>query len=217
MRLPFYVPFFAHIIFDIYQSFLTLLIAALYGKNTPMDWNLPNILTLVRLALLPVLVILFFLPFNWAIWTCLILYIFGAFTDFLDGWLARRHNQVSEFGKFLDPVADKIFVATVLLLLIATNRIEGLWTLCVVLILIREFMVSGLREYLAPKGRKLPVTQASKWKTAAQMLAIAFLILSPITGYAQFTGLGLLFIATLLTIYTGWIYLKSGLQSIFNY
>ena len=106
--------------------------------------NLANILTLTRLALLPFIIVLFFLPFEWAAWLCLGLYVVGAVTDFLDGWVARTFNQISEFGKFMDPIADKIFVSTILLLLIGSDRIEGPYIVAVIIILAREFLVSGL-------------------------------------------------------------------------
>ena len=99
------------------------------------------------------------------------LYIIGAATDWLDGWVARRYNQISEFGKFMDPISDKIFVVTVLMMLVATHRIEHFLVLAVIIILIREFLVSGIREFLGPKGISLPVTPLAKWKTAAQMTA----------------------------------------------
>ena len=179
-----------------------------------MLWTIPNILTLLRLASLPVLILLFFIPTDWAVWGCLTLYVAGALTDFFDGWLARKYEQVSEFGKFLDPIADKIFVVTILLMLIATDRVENVWVLCVVVILIREFIVAGLREYLGPQGIKLPVTHLAKWKTASQMLAIAFLILGPVVTFTHEIGLILLLIASVLTLITGWMYLKSGLKYI---
>ena len=99
-------------------------------------------------------------------------------------------------------------------MLIATDRVENLWVLCVVVILIREFAVAGLREYLGPQGIKLPVTDLAKWKTASQMLAVAFLILAPVVTFTQEIGLTLLLISAFLTMVTGWIYLKSGLKHI---
>lgn len=177
-----------------------------------MIWTIPNFLTLFRILVIPVLIALFFIQAPWAVWTTLGLYILGALTDYIDGALARRTNQVSEFGKLLDPIADKIFVASVMIMLIASHRIEGLWSICVVIILLREFLVSGLREYLAPKkGVKLPVTKLAKWKTACQMIALGFLILTPLSAQAHQAGLLLILLATVLTVITGWIYLKSAL------
>ena len=92
-------------------------------------WTIPNILTVARLALLPVMIALFFLPFSWAAWTCLGLYALGSISDFLDGWIARRYNQHSEFGAMMDPISDKIFVVTIMLMLVAVGRIDGLMVL----------------------------------------------------------------------------------------
>ncbi|MCB1563540.1 MAG: CDP-diacylglycerol--glycerol-3-phosphate 3-phosphatidyltransferase [Alphaproteobacteria bacterium] len=174
--------------------------------------NLPNMLSLLRLALLPFMVVLFLLPFEWAAWTCFVLYVIGALTDFLDGWIARKFNQTSEFGAFIDPVSDKMFVVTILLMLVATERIEGLYVLAVVIIILREFLVSGLREYLGPKNIKLPVTKLAKWKTATQMAALGVLIVAPYVAFGSAIGLLLLLTASGLTIITGWLYLKAGLE-----
>ncbi len=177
--------------------------------------TLANKLTLARLALLPVIILLFFIPTGWAAWTCLTLYVIGAVTDWLDGWVARRYNQYSEFGRFLDPIADKIFVVVVLLMLIAVDRVEGIWVLAVVIILIREFLVAGLREFLGPKGIIVPVTPLAKWKTALQMVATGILIVGPYI-HDGITMLGLLGLtgAAVLTVMTGWNYFKTGIQHI---
>lgn len=174
--------------------------------------SIPTILTLFRLALLPFIILLLFIPAGWAAWTCLVLYVIGAATDWLDGWVARKWNLVSELGTFLDPISDKIFVVTVLLMLIAVDRIQGIWVIAVIVILMREFIVAGLREFLGPKGIKLPVTKLAKWKTASQMAAIAVLIVAPwfIPPYGMILGLGFLLIAGGLTIMTGWHYLQSS-------
>jgi len=174
--------------------------------------NLANILTVMRLVMLPFMVLLFYIPFEWAAWTCLVLYIIGATTDWLDGWVARKYHQISEFGTFLDPISDKIFVVTILLMLVATGRIEHIWVLNVVVILVREFLVSGLREYLGPRNIKLPVSKLAKWKTAVQMLATGLLIVGPFIWGGQMLGQLLLTGASVLTVVTGWAYLKTGLE-----
>lgn len=174
--------------------------------------TLPDMLSLLRLALLPFMVPLFLIPAEWAAWSCLVLYVVGSITDFLDGWLARRLNQTSEFGAFIDPLSDKIFVVTTMLMLVAVDRIQGLAVLAVVVILIREFTVSGLREYLGQKELKLPVTKLAKWKTAAQMTALGVLIVAPYVFLGQMFGLLLLLAAAVLTAITGWGYLKTGLD-----
>jgi cardiolipin synthase len=172
--------------------------------------NLANILTITRLVLLPVIIMLFYMPWPWATWTLLALYIVGAATDWLDGWAARRFDQVSDFGRFLDPISDKIYVVTLLLMLIATQHITGLFVLAVVIILVREFLVAGLREFLGPKNIMLPVTRLAKWKTTVQMIATGFLIVGPIHPYAAGTGEALLCVAAVLTVITGWDYVKTG-------
>lgn len=183
-----------------------------------MSFNLANILTLFRLFLLPFIIVLFFLPFEWAAWSCLVLYILGAVTDYLDGIAARQYNQVSDFGQFLDPISDKIFVVTIMLMLVAVDRVEGAWVLAIMIILIREFLVAGLREFLAPRGIALPVTGLAKYKTATQMIAIGVLIVAPYAPfwpYAVHTiGLIGLVIAAALTVCTGYIYLRDGLRHI---
>ena len=181
--------------------------------NRLMD-NLANVLTMTRLALLPFMVVLFYLPFEWAAWLCLFLFIIGSVTDFLDGWVARKFNQVSEFGKFMDPISDKIFVITTLLMLVSADRINDFMVLAVLIIIMREFLVSGIREYLGPKNVKLPVTNLAKWKTTAQMIATGCLIIAPYDFYADMLGKILLLIAAILTVMTGWKYLQSGLNHI---
>lgn len=181
----------------------------LYVTKESMN-NLANILTLFRLFLLPVIILLLFIPAAWAAWTCLALYIVGAVTDFLDGWVARKFDQISEFGKFMDPISDKIFVISILLMLIAVDRIQDIWALVVLIILIREFMVAGMREFLGPKNIKLPVTNLAKWKTTAQMMALGFLIIGPYATGATLTGQICLLAASILTVITGWGYLKAG-------
>ncbi|MCC6598504.1 MAG: CDP-diacylglycerol--glycerol-3-phosphate 3-phosphatidyltransferase [Alphaproteobacteria bacterium] len=175
-------------------------------------FSLPDFLSLLRLALLPFMVPLFLIPMEWAAWACLALYVIGALTDFLDGWLARRLNQTSEFGAFIDPLSDKIFVVTTMLMLVSIDRVSGYYVMAVAVILIREFVVSGLREYMGQRDLKLPVTQLAKWKTAAQMLALGVLIVAPYIFYGQAIGLGLLLAAAALTAVTGWHYLKTVLD-----
>ncbi len=172
--------------------------------------NLANILTITRLALLPVIIVLFYLPGSGAAWWCLALYSIGAITDFIDGWVARKFNQVTPFGTFLDPISDKVFVVTMLLMLVSVDRIDGIGVIAVVVILTREFMVSGMREFLGPKNIKLPVTKLAKWKTTIQMLATGILVVGPYVPLGTFAGQTGLIAAAVLTVMTGWNYLKAG-------
>jgi len=176
--------------------------------------NLANILTVARLVLLPFIIMLFFMPWNWAAWACLTLYAIGAITDFFDGWVARKYNQITPFGTFLDPISDKIFVTTILLMLLAVDRISGIFVLAVIIILMREFLVAGLREFLGPKDVKLPVTSLAKWKTTIQMIACGLLIIAPVSMAAKIIGLIGLVAAAVLTAMTGWKYLAASWEHI---
>lgn len=176
-------------------------------------WNVPNILTILRMALLPLMMACFFYEGTvgaGATWGCFALYALASLTDFVDGWWARKFNQISAFGTFLDPISDKIFVGCLLVLLVGFGRLEGLWMIPVLLILFREFLVSGLREYLGPHNIQMPVTKLAKWKTASQMFALGFLILAPVLPYMLETGQWLLALSAALTLITGWGYMKVG-------
>lgn len=176
--------------------------------------NVPNALTMLRIVLIVPMTALFFLEASWglmAVWLNLGLYIVAAVSDFLDGWIARKWKIVSPFGTFLDPISDKILVGCLFVLLAAFGRLEGLWLIAVLVIMTREFLVSGLREYLGPKNVKMPVTNLAKWKTAVQMLALGFLIAAPLAPLVLMAGQVLLLLAAILTVITGWGYLKAGL------
>lgn len=180
-------------------------------------WTLPNILTIARLLLLPFIVWLFFMEAWWgaeAAYACFAFYVIAAITDGLDGYIARKRNQISAFGTFLDPIADKIFVAALLVLLIGFVRLPGPWMVVAIVILAREFLISGLREYLGPKNIQIPVSRLAKWKTATQMIAIGALILGPYVPGALTLGQWLLLIAMILTVATGWSYMKVGLREL---
>lgn len=170
--------------------------------------TLPTYLTIGRLLVLPILL---YCLLSGYVWWAFGLYVAGALTDWLDGYLARKLNMVSDFGTFLDPISDKIYVAALLLSLIAADVVGVLGLCAILIILTREFLVSGLREFLGPKGIKMPVMVLAKWKTAVQMVAIAVLILSGTLPYAYEAGLTLLCLAAGLTIITGYQYLKTGL------
>jgi cardiolipin synthase len=173
--------------------------------------SLPNILTFSRIAIIPIIILMLFIPGKAAAFFALFLYIYAAVTDFFDGWLARRQQTVSAVGTFLDPIADKVLIATLLAALVALDRLDGFWIVPVLIILTREFIVSGLREYLGPKNVKVPVTMLAKWKTTFQMIALGFLIVGPYaTDYALIAGQILLTVAALITLWTGWEYIKAG-------
>ena len=181
--------------------------------------NLPNLLTYGRVAAVPIVVGFLFWPLEpWARWSALVVYALAAITDFFDGYLARAWSQQSSLGRMLDPIADKLLVAAVLLALAADQTIRG-WTLwAAIIILCREILVSGLREYLAELRVPVPVTAVAKWKTTAQMFALGFLIVGPagdpVLPATIPIGVGLLWIAALLTLYTGWDYMRASVDHV---
>jgi cardiolipin synthase len=177
--------------------------------------SLPNLLTLSRIGLIPVLLLLLYLNEPWARWTALVLFTLAGVTDYLDGYLARNHGQVSAIGRFLDPIADKLLVAAVILLLVAVDSITGLVLLPALIILCREILVSGLREYLAEIQVSVPVSNLAKWKTVIQMVALGFLIVGdngPDFLPVQMIGEVGLWLAAALTLITGYDYLSRGLK-----
>ena len=179
------------------------------------NWSLPNILTYARVAAAPVVAGFMFWPqAPWARWTALAIFIAAGVSDFFDGYLARAWSQQSSLGRMLDPIADKLLVSAVILMLVANQTISGLTLWAAIVILCREILVSGLREYLAELRVPLPVTAVAKWKTAVQFVALGFLIAGPageaVMRGAVTTGIVLLWIAAILTLYTGWDYMKAS-------
>jgi cardiolipin synthase (CMP-forming) len=183
------------------------------------NWSLPNVLTYARLAAVPLVVGFMFWPeAPWARWTALAIFVAAAVTDFFDGYLARAWAQQSPLGRMLDPIADKLLVSAVILMLVANQTISGVTLWAAIVILCREILVSGLREYLAELRVPMPVTAVAKWKTAAQLVALGFLIVGP-SGEAIMrgsigTGIVLLWIAAILTLYTGWDYMKASYDNV---
>lgn len=179
--------------------------------------DIPNLLTLSRIVAVPAMVALFFIPKAWAAWAILAIYAPAAATDYLDGYLARSMRVTSPIGKFLDPISDKIFVGALLFMLAAVHRLEGIWVIPALLILMREIFIAGLREYLGPLNIQVPVSNLAKWKTGVQMGAIGFLIVGP---YAPdwipslwIGQIGLL-VAMVLALKTGWDYTKVAMPHI---
>jgi cardiolipin synthase len=176
--------------------------------------SLPNLLTLSRILVIPVVVATFYVQGDSARWLACALFSAAAVTDWLDGHMARRWEQQSELGRFLDPIADKLLVAATLLMLTATSRLSSGAVLPALVILCREILVSGLREYLAGLRIGLPVSKLAKWKTAIQMVAIGVLIVGdagPALLPVAAIGEMLLWIAAGLTLLTGYDYLRAGL------
>jgi cardiolipin synthase len=175
--------------------------------------SLPNLLTLSRIVVIPIIIGLFFVREHWAAWTACVLFAAAAITDYVDGYLARSWSQVSIVGKFLDPIADKLLVAAVLFMLVAVDKLNGISVLPAVVILLREVLVSGLREFLAGIRVGMPVSKLAKWKTAIQMVALGILIVGndgpPWLPVALIGEIGL-WAAGLLTLITGWDYMQAG-------
>lgn len=176
--------------------------------------SLPNLLTLSRILAIPLVVATFYVPGDPARWFACILFSAAGVTDWLDGHVARRRKQQSEIGRFLDPIADKLLVSATLFMLTASGRLPESAILPALVILCREILVSGLREYLAGIRVGMPVSRLAKWKTLIQMVAIGFLIvgaagprLVPVVGIGNL----LLWVAALLTLVTGYDYLRAGL------
>jgi cardiolipin synthase len=202
-------------------------------RIAPRSLTLPNALTYARIAAVPAVVAAMYWQDIlqggiWLRWVALAIFIAAGVTDILDGYFARVWDQQSSFGRMLDPIADKLLVSACLLMLAADGTIRG-WSLwAAIVILCREILVSGLREYLAELRVGVPVTTLAKWKTTAQLVAIGFLLagdagdalvtsIVKVPGlYVTNVGLGLLWVSALVTLYTGYDYFKAGVRHLMN-
>jgi len=182
--------------------------------------KIPNILTIGRILIVPFFVLAFYLPGFYGDLTACVLFVIASFTDFLDGMLARMMGEESRLGELLDPIADKIIVATALILLVMDGTIRHYEVIAAIIILTREILISGLREFLAKGQIKLPVSNLAKLKTFLQMVAIS-LLLTGETGNkilnfqdynAQTIGIILLWLSAFLTLFTGYEYLRKGID-----
>jgi cardiolipin synthase len=190
-------------------------------KQANHSLALPNMLTYSRIVAVPVVVGCMYAQSIgegplWLRWVALAIFIAAGVTDFLDGYYARIWDQSSAFGRMLDPIADKLLVASCLLMLAADGTIKG-WSLwAAIVILCREILVSGLREYLAALRVSVPVTQLAKWKTTVQLVAIGFLIAGQagekILPPTTIIGIVLLWVSAIVTLYTGWDYFRAGIH-----
>ena len=171
--------------------------------------NLPNILTLFRICLMPIYIVIFYLPFDWAHYAAAVLFSFACVTDVLDGHLARTLNQTSRFGAFLDPVADKLLVAVTLVILVAEPYLHII-AIPAAIIVGREIVISALREWMAEMGKRasVAVSFVAKFKTVIQMFALGFLIAYRPPEWLGVLGVILLYISALLTIWSMFVYLK---------
>lgn len=179
-------------------------------------WTIPNILTLSRIVAIPVLMVAFYMEQPLGGWIAGIVFAFAGITDFFDGYLARASGTVSKIGKFLDPIADKLMVGAVIILVVAFDIVDGLHIIAAVIIMCRELLVSGLREFLASEQIDVPVSVVAKWKTAFQMIALGVLCWAPagdaLGFHATEIGITTLWFSAMLTLYTGYDYLRAGLK-----
>lgn len=183
-----------------------------------MIFNLPNNLTLLRIFLIPFIVGFMFVPHMWAAWLALLLYTVACVTDWLDGYLARKMKIVSAFGRFLDPIADKLLITILLLVFAGLDRVGGWWLVPACVIMFREVLIAGLREFLGPQNIVIHVSKLAKWKTTSQMIALGFLVVGDFGNWlvpeTLLVGKILLSISSVLTFVTGWNYMKQGMQAI---
>jgi CDP-diacylglycerol--glycerol-3-phosphate 3-phosphatidyltransferase len=195
--------------------------AACFGVEEARMLSLPNLLTLSRIFAVPILVFLLWRPAPVDYLVTFVLYCQVGLTDYFDGYLARAQGKISKLGQFLDPIADKIMVAAVLIMLISSRRenpvpeIAGLHIIPALVILLREIIVSGLREYLAGLQVSIPVSALAKWKTTLQLVALGALILGgglPQQAWVHEVGLAALWAAAALTLVTGYDYLRIGIR-----
>ncbi len=178
---------------------------------------LPNLLTMFRIFAIPFIVACFYVNDFWSHLSATLLFIIACVTDFFDGYFARQWKQVSAFGRFLDPVADKLLVSTILLMLSGTGSITGVHLIGACIILAREIIVSGLRQFMSEMQLRVPVTKYAKWKTAMQMLSISCLLFVkafPSIEIIQEAGIISLWIAAFMTLFTGIRYLNFGIVRI---
>ena len=186
--------------------------------------KIPNILTIGRIIIVPIFVLAFFIPGFFGDLIPFFLFVLASFTDYLDGLLARIFKEESRLGELLDPIADKIIVAAALILLVMNGTIKNYEVIAAIIILTREILISGLREFLAKTSVSIQVTSLSKLKTLLQMLSIAILLtgesgnkLINFQDYnAQTIGIILLWLSAFLTLYTGYDYVRKGIDHAIN-
>lgn len=176
--------------------------------------NLPNRLTILRIFLIPIIVYLIYLNTNTTNLIALICFIIAGLSDFFDGYLARRFELESNFGRFLDPIADKILIVSIIFILIAHGKITGFFIYPALIIVLREILVSGLRDFFSHSSESLLVTNLSKWKTLIQMFSLGFLIVSSNFDTRIILNIGIvgLTISSIITIHTGYYYFKKNLK-----
>ena len=187
-----------------------------------MSLKIPNILTIGRIILVPIFILTFYLPGALGDWIPFFIFVLASFTDFLDGLLARLYKEESKLGELLDPIADKIIVASALVLLVMEGTIINYEVIAAIIILTREILISGLREFLAKVQVNMPVNNLAKFKTFIQMFAISILLTGEsgnrVVNFQDYNahsiGIILLWMSAFLTLYTGYDYVKKGIDHI---
>jgi cardiolipin synthase len=191
--------------------------------STQMFSNLPNTLTMLRIFLVPIICSLIAFDSFWPRWIALALFVVASITDYFDGKIAREEGLITPFGKVMDPIADKLLVVSIIVVLLAVDSIAGPAVVAALIILLREILIAGLREFLAGSKVTMPVANLAKWKTGVQMVALGFLIVDQYAPWwslwlpnhsIHYVGDILLWIAAVLTAWTGYGYLKRGLDHI---
>jgi len=186
----------------------------------PIDYrrHLPNLLSAYRIAVVPVITLFFFIDSAVTTWINVFIFATACITDYLDGAIARHTGQTSVFGKFLDATSDKILIGGVLMLLVAFDRLTGIWMVMALVIFLREILVSGLREFLGQYNVSVPISMMGKVKTVVQMVASGFLLAGDygdaLIPHAYTIGLVIFLGATCMTVASGWAYLKAGLETL---
>jgi CDP-diacylglycerol--glycerol-3-phosphate 3-phosphatidyltransferase len=171
---------------------------------------LPNLLTYARIIAIPVIVWLALMGDPAGRWAAFVLYVVAAITDYLDGYFARKWQVISPLGRMLDPIADKLLIGALIVALAADGTIAG-WSLVpAIAIMLREIFVSGLREFMGDAGIVVHVTKLAKWKTTAQLVAVGALLVVPIVPAVTLVALALLWVAGILTVWTGWDYFRGA-------
>ncbi len=178
-------------------------------------YTIPNMLCFFRLGVIPVMIVLFYIDTPWAAWSNVVLYALAGASDFFDGRIARATNTETLLGKFLDSSTDKMVVGVALMLLLAFDRLDGIWIIPAIVIYLREILISGVREFMALYNVIVPVSQLGKWKLTAQMFFIGFLIAGPHGGPIVYMigKVGLTF-AAVITVLSGWDYMHGAWKTI---
>ena len=182
-----------------------------------MKLNISNILTIARIIVIPIIVLCIYLKDPFYGWIAFVLFCLASITDYFDGYIARIRNEVTNFGTFLDPIADKLLIASVIVVLVDTNVISNLHVIPAIVILLREIAISGLREFLAKMNTDMPVSKLAKYKTTFQMVSLSILIISlgfELNDFLWNLGLITLWIAAIITLLSGYKYMAKGLKHI---